>query len=457
VKFIETYLRVPKGKGARKSVRLRPWQKQIIRGVLKPSVRQGLVSMPRGNGKSALAAMLAVFGLFEGIEGAQVLTVASDERQARISWNMARRMIELNDELASRCQIFQDRIVVPHTDSVLAPLPAEPDALQGWDPSLCVVDELHVVTEDVYDAMQLASGKRDRSLILAISTAAGDRDGVMYRLTEHGRTADDPAFYFVEYAAPEGCDVADEAAWKLANPALGDFLSIDALRSTLRTTREEVFRRYRLNQWVGTVGAWLPWGLWDARAVSRVVKPKERAVFAFDGSASGDSTALVGATVEAEPFVFLAGLWENPGDERWRVPRADVDRAIAEAFEQYDVAELVCDPWGWRSEIESWSERFKHVSEYPTNAVARMAPASDRFYAAVADGKLSHDGDERLSRHVGHCVAESTAHGDVVRKDRRGSPRKIDAAIAAILAYDRAKFHASNPPERKSKALYTFS
>ncbi len=119
---------------------------------------------------------------------------------------------------------------------------------------MAIVDELHVVTDEVYDAMQLASGKRSRSLILSISTAAGDKDGVMYRLAEHGRSGLDPAFYLCEYAAPEGCDIDDEDAWRVANPAFGDFLEVDAMRSTLRTTREEVFRRYRLNQWVGQVG-----------------------------------------------------------------------------------------------------------------------------------------------------------------------------------------------------------
>jgi phage terminase large subunit-like protein len=456
VRFIESFLKVPKGQGARQRVKLRPWQKEIVKGALRPGVRQGLVSMPRGNGKSSLAAFLAMYALYaDGTEGAQVLTVASDERQARIIFNACRRMVELNPILEERTQIFQDRLYLPHTDSILAPLPAEPDALQGWDPSLCVVDELHVVQEPVWDAMALAAGKRQRSLVLALSTAAGDRDGTMHRLTEYGRTENDPAFFFLEYAAPDGCPVSDETAWKVANPALGDFLAIDALQATLRTTREEVFRRYRLNQWVGTVGSWLPWRAWEDRYLERMVKPHEQVVLAFDGSASGDSTALVGSTLDG--FIFTVGVWENPGDERWRVPRSDVDRTVDETFGQYDVLELACDPWGWRSEIETWRERHKHVTEFPTNAIPRMAPATDRFYAALMQGKISHDGDERLSRHIGHCAAESTAHGDVIRKDRRGSPRKIDAAVAAIVAYDRAKFHASNPPERKSKALYTFS
>ncbi len=86
--------------------------------------------MPGGNGKSGLAAFLATWGLFDAPRERQVLTVASDERQARHVWNAARRIVELNPELAERVQTFQDRLYLPHSDSVLAPLPAEGAASQ---------------------------------------------------------------------------------------------------------------------------------------------------------------------------------------------------------------------------------------------------------------------------------------------------------------------------------------
>ena len=68
-----------KGTGARQLLRLRPWQVDIVRGLFDdPRPRQGLVSIPRGNGKSTLAAALGLYGLFaDGVEGAQVLSVAT--------------------------------------------------------------------------------------------------------------------------------------------------------------------------------------------------------------------------------------------------------------------------------------------------------------------------------------------------------------------------------------------
>jgi phage terminase large subunit-like protein len=439
---------VPKGTGAGAPFRLRPWQLDIVKEVFPQRgarPRQALVSMPRGNGKTGLAAVLALYGLFaDGQEGAQVLTVASDERQARHVFNACRRMIELDDRLSERVQVFQDRIYVPHTDSTLAPLPAEPAALQGWDPTLVIVDELHVVTEAVWEAMALAAGKRETSLTLAISTPAADTESIMWKLVQYGREhPDDRSFVLVEHAAPDGCAMDDEAAWKAANPALGDFLHIDALRATLKTTRAPSFRRYRLGQWVGQVDRWLPWGAWNPLAdLEREVKWRERIVLAFDGSASGDSTALVGCTMDGH--LFVVGLWEHPADDpRWRVPREAVDAAVADAFHKYDVVELACDPWGWRSEIEAWAKRHgqRRVIEWNTGAAQRMAPATDRLYQAVASGTVTHDGDDRMAAHVGNCVAKATPLGDLVSKDKKGSPWKIDAAVAAIVAFDRAAWY----------------
>jgi phage terminase large subunit-like protein len=160
------------------------------------------------------------------VEGAQVLVVASDERQARIIFTTARRMVELDQDLAARVQVFSDHLLEPRSNSVFMALPADPGALQGWDPSLAIVDELHVVTDDVYEAMEARAGKREQSLLLAISTPpkASQDDSVMRRLVDHGRAGADPSFYFREFAAPPGCPVDDEAAWEVANPALDDFL-----------------------------------------------------------------------------------------------------------------------------------------------------------------------------------------------------------------------------------------
>lgn len=453
-KFIREYLVVPKGVGAGKPVKLREFQRDIIRTVFAPGIRTGLVSISRGNGKTGLAAMLAVAELFVGGMSPEVLVVASDQRQANITLRMAKRMIELNPELAERAHIYADRIVVPETDGLLLPLPADPGALHGHDPSLLIVDELHVVTEDVWEAVTSATGKRPESLTLAISTPASSADSIMWRLVEHGRAGDDESFALMEFAAPDGCAIDDREAWKIANPAASGpqpFLALDGLDAARRTLREPVFRQLRLGQWVKGSEAWLPFGAWDLLKSERTVPDKAKVVLAFDGSASGDSTALIGCTVEATPHVFVVGLWENPGDPQWRVPRIDVHNAVDAAFARWNALELACDPWGWQTDIQQWAARHgeKRVVEWNTANAQRMAPATDKFYQAVVEQLATQDGDTRLAAHLAHCIAKRTPMGDLVSKDKKNSPRKIDAAVGAIVALDRAQWHHNKPTRRR--------
>lgn len=454
--FSTDFLRVPKGEGAREPFRLRDWQLEVVEALYpsdRPRPRQALLSIPRGNGKTGLAAVLGLYGLFaDEIESPQVLVVASTEMQAKHVFNAAKRMIELDDRLAERAHIFKDRIETPWNGGVFLALPATESALQGYDPTLQIVDELHVVTREVWEAVTSAAGKRSESLTLAISTPSDSQESIMYDLVKYGRAESDPSFVFREWAAPEGCRVDDEDAWKIANPALGDFLHADAFRSTVKTTREAAFRRYRLGQWVGSNDSWLPFGEWDKRKVDRHLQDGERLTLGFDGSASGDSTALVACTLDG--FIAPIEIWNKPDTAGWRVPRADVTKAVDDAFNRYDVVELACDPWGWRSEIEDWAKRHgeRKVVEYNTGFRNRMGPATDRLYAAVMDGSMTHDGNETLSLHVSQTVAVQTAIGAIVSKDKKNSPRKIDGAVAAIVAFDRAAWHT----RKKSSRVVSF-
>ena len=65
---------------------------------------------------------------------------------------------------------------------------------------------------------------------------------------------------------------------------------------------------------------------------------------------------------------------------------------------------------------------------------------------------VTHDGDPRLAAHIANCVTKATTHGDLITKDRRNSPRKIDAAVGAILAFDRTAA-AAKPGKKRTGAV----
>jgi phage terminase large subunit-like protein len=444
--FARGYLKVTRGKGARGPFRLRAWQKEIVGRLLPGSgvrPRQALLSLPRGNGKTSLAAVLGAYGLYaDGVESGEVVVVASDARQAGITLRQIARMVELEPRLAEQTQVFQSRLYVPHTDSTLVVLPAEPGALQGWNPSLAIVDELHVVTRAVWDAVSLAAGKRNQSLTLAISTPGPAREGVMWDLVEHGRRGDDPSFVYVEYAAPEGCEVDDEAAWAVANPALGDFLYVDALRSTMRTTREADFRRYRLGQWTQHADAWLPREAWLSCSNLNIIPDDAEVVLGFDGSYSGDATAIVAVQIGDVPHLDVVRLWEGaPGEQ---VPIVDVEDALREACKRWRVQTIVADPFRWARSLQLLADEGLPVEEFPQSP-QRMTPATQRFGEAVLNRALTHSGDPDLARHVGNAVVRNDSRGHRIVKEHKDSTQRIDLAVAAVMAFAAASTAAPGP------------
>src|SRR5205085_9240386 len=163
--------------------------------------------------------------------------------------------------------------------------------------------------------------------------------------------------------------------------------------------------------------------------------PGEAIALGFDGSVGGDCTCLLAATVEDVPHIEVLGYWENKDrDPDFRVDRADVDGTIDAIFDGFDVRVAYLDPWHWRSELERWAARYgeRRVLEFPTNSIARMGPAIDRFATAVTEGKLTHTGDPRLAAHVANTrVKELTRWGPKLSKVAKSSHHHIDAAIAA--------------------------
>ena len=157
-------------------------------------------------------------------------------------------------------------------------------------------------------------------------------------------------------------------------------------------------------------------------------------VLAFDGSFNGDTTVLVVATVDQRPHIDLVELWEAAGRQ---VPIVDVEAAIRLACRRWRVLEVAADPFRWARSLQLLEGEGLPVMEYPQSP-GRMTPATARFYEAVVNGAVSHSGDSCLARHIGNAILREDARGARLAKERKDSPRRIDAAVAAVMAHDRA-------------------
>ncbi len=209
-------------------------------------------------------------------------------------------------------------------------------------------------------------------------------------------------------------------------------------------------RRFFLNEIVVGQGAFVDPIAWDARRipVGDMLRAGDQICLGFDGSKYRDGTALIACRVDGA--LFELRVWERPEDalSTWRVPSADVDRAVKESFAAYEVGYLYCDPWRWQDYIDAWSARWpEKVVEFPTNQEQRMDKAIERFTTAFADGAILNDGAATLTRHVKNAVLvkgirkkprpgeEETLPQHYMKMAKKGEGLLIDAAVAAVLAY----------------------
>jgi phage terminase large subunit-like protein len=426
----------------------------------------------RGNGKTELAAAIACVEFLgparcsgfddKGkpipikVSSPDIPVAAGSFEQADLLFGAARTMIA-QGPLAPFCEVYDTEILQRHGPGRMYRVAAVAGTNEGLRPTFAVKDETHEWVgpkKRVHIVIGSGLAKRHDSWELDITTAgAQGQDSVAEDSYRYGRAVadgaiEDDAFLFDWLEASTDLDISEpdqlEEAVRAANPAVGAFLPLDNLVRRYHEIPEMEFRRYHLNQWVLPQQRWMAPETWEARAERSRVEPPHGAeiILGFDGSYKGDSTALVGCTLDGHIFVIDA--WEKPaGDDDWVVDILDVEEAIRHACRRWKVRECACDPYRWQRTMAVLADEGIPIVEWPTNSVKRMVPACAKFYDAVMGERLTHDGDERLARHVGNCILKVDSMGPRITKDHKDSPRKIDLAVAAVIAHDRATQYRS--------------
>lgn len=445
---------------------LRPWQRELMshlfarRADKRLRHKVALIGLARKNGKSALGSGIALHGLLMGPRGGEVYSCAADRDQARIVFGSAKSMVESSPELSEATKVYRDAIEVPSTGSVYRVLSAEAFTKEGLSPTLVIYDELHAApTSELWNVMTLAQAARYDALTLGITTAgvkadSTGQDSTCYRLYQYGAQVasgevDDPSLFMAWWKSPDDADHRERASWLPANPGFGDLQDPEDFDSAVKRTLENEFRTKRMNLWVNAQTAWLPSGAWDGLPAAEIPDPSVPCVLGFDGSWAGDSTALIGCTTEETPRVWVVKVWEKqPTDtDDWRVDISDVEATVVRECGARNVLEVACDPHRWQRSLQVLAEDHGlPIVEFNTASQARMVPATATVYDLVMSGGIAHDHHPTLSRHLGNCVIKNGPAGPWITKERGGSPRKIDAAVSAVVAISRAVTYRAEPP-----------
>jgi phage terminase large subunit-like protein len=425
--------------------------------------RRGALEAAKGWGKSPLGAVLAL-AEFAGPTAAAVpwvqIAACSEDQATSNVYSLIWSLLSENDGQAARelgIDLGRGRLYLKENPGAkLEAVSSSWGAREGQRVTFAVLDESHNFTKSngghrLARVLRRNAAKMDgRTLELANAPELGE-DSVAEETERHFEEGRPGILFSARRPSREpdpGMD--DEELKTLIEEVYSGAPWVETQR-LLHEVRdpgvpwEESVRFYFNVPSSGTLAA-VDAVLWAERYLERELADSEQLALGFDGSHSQDGTALVAIT--ADGWLFPVEIIERPPRvEDWRVDRSRIERALTYMFEHYEVTHLYADPWKWQTELVEWAERWPgQIVEFPTNSNTRMAAAVDRFRSALAEGHISHDGDEDLTRHVLNARLRKVGRDEGgfgrYTLEKAGPGRLIDACVASVLAVEA---HAQMP------------
>jgi phage terminase large subunit-like protein len=404
-----------------------------------------------------------------------IRNLATEENQAGNTYDNVRMMLtHLRDGGGGEFRgldIGLTRVLWNKDQGEIRPSTAGAASKDGGKETFCVADEIHLYVLPELKAMHrtvmrnLAKRKIAEPWMLDTTT--------MYAIGELSvaeTTMDDPpASILIDHreapAVPDIYDVnADavilEALAAVYGPA-AEWMDLTRILEEMRDPEEAEAdaRRYFLNQRHETSNAYVNPDDWRLMAdATEVVADGDFVVLGFDGATVDDATVLQGCRI-SDGHMFNLGVWQ-PADGL-PVDRVAVDEAVRAAFDRFDVWRMYADPPHWQDEITRWESEFgeERIMLFWTNSRTAMGRALERFQTATRSHAFTHDGDSRIADHVGAARQKSVSGHMVIGKEHKRSKRKIDGAVASVLAWharQEAVGAGAKPAKAKRRRVVSF-
>ena len=502
VRFIEG-LKLFEGEWAGQYLKLELWQKKrIVMPVFGTVNRDGTrtirtvyIEIPRKNGKTTLAAPIALLLLCADDEpGAQIYSAAADREQASLVFNVAEQMVLQNPTLSKLCKIIpsRKRIVYKPTQSFYSAISSEAYTKHGMNAHGIIFDELHAQpNRELWDVLRTSKGSRRQPLTVAITTSGYDRNSICWEQHDYARKVErkiikDKTYLPVIYSAADKKDNfdkvkwTDEKVWKKANPALGHHRKIEEMREACNTAKESpayenTFKRLYLNIWTKQESRWIPMQKWDRNARYCEIESLrgQKCWGGLDLASTTDIAAFAKVfppAFEGDRYKCLLTFWipEESMRERSRRDKVDYDlwvrqghiratrgnvidygeilRDIKQDAEDYDLQQVAFDRWGATKLQQSLTDAGIEMVSFG-QGFASMSSPSKELLTIILSTNMEHFGNPVLRWMADNVVAEQDAAGNV-KPSKKKSTEKIDGIVALIMGIDLAVRQENNKPEK---------
>lgn len=489
------FLRHSKGRWAGQVITLEPWQQAVLwiqfgwyRADGQRRFRLSYWEVARKNGKSTLAAGIGLYLMIgDGEPGAEVYSAATKRDQARITHAEATRMVKASPHLRKRITCFRDNLHIKDTATKFEPLGRDADSMDGLNVHGAIVDELHAhKSDEVWGALETATGSRQQPLMFAITTAGFNQLSFCFQLRDYALKVlegivEDDSFFAVVFTLDEKDDWTDEKNWIKANPNLGISVDLDDLRSKAKRAKDipsalTHFLTKHLNIWTRAAEIWIAPEKWKACGgpLDMQALAGRRCYGGLDLSNTLDITAWVlvfPPTSEDDRYIVLPRFWVPEDAIR---ERSLNDRAPYEAWQKqglieatpgevidyefiyaqvdrdaqtYDIAEIGYDRWG-AAEVYLRLAAAGMTMIQIGQGFASMSPPMKELEKLIASKRLAHGDNPVLTWMASNMVAVRDPAGNI-KPDKRRIREKIDGMVALIMALDRATRHEPSAYEER--------
>jgi phage terminase large subunit-like protein len=394
--------------------------------------REALLLIPRGQGKSPLAAIIAVWmAFFDGERGAEVYTAATTEKQALEVFRPARAFIEQEPAFA-RLGIIAAAKSIYQTSTRSRFSPVIGKSKYGGAPYCAIMDEAHQLPDtELYDSFKTGCNKRKNSLLVTISTAGvSSTENPCYQLQQDGQKVlegviSNDRLLVIIHCADDTVEWSSRDAVRMANPNLGisndeEAVFLDHDEAIRNPAKQNVFRAMHLNQWSTAAMSWMNMAEWQKCYDPELTEETVKDLPCWIGSdlASkldlSSTVKLFRRDTDDKPHYYAlcraylpeakVNAPENQHYQKWvaqgflsATSGSSIDYALLEAdaledIGKYQVQEL---PYDARY-ADQWSQRVSEISgttrvEAPPSP-AVLSPAMKELEAAIYDGRFHHDG-----------------------------------------------------------------
>ena len=480
VNFIEKFCTHVKGELAGKAFILEKWQKDdIVRplfgwkdkdtGLRK--YRTCYVEIPRKNGKSNLAAALALYLMFaDGEPGAEIISAAGDRGQANIVYHIAQEMIKNNKHLRSKAKVLRNTI--EYKSSWYKSISAEAYTKHGLNCHGIIFDELHTQpNRELWDVLTTSVGARRQPLIISLTTAGHDRASICYEMHEYSEgvlngSIEDDSFLPVLYKAEPNDDWTDPETWKKANPGYGSICNeayfMDAVKKAKSNpSMINSFLRLHLNIWTSAETAWIPDDIYmkGDKPIPFDRLPSLPAYGGLDLASTQDLTAfaLIFRDDENECFYLLCHQFVNSVKAHNKKLAAGVDylnyeregdititpgnvtdyrivkQYILDQCAKYDVQEIGYDPKFSTYIVAELTEEEITMQPMAQNITSMNGPTKE-MEMEIMKGNVIHGGNKCLRWQFGCAIiyTDNNENKRVIKEQKEN--KKVDGVIASIIA-----------------------